>query len=412
MDKLRYEEMVANLEPLLQDDVFQHREVFLFGHCNATEELADLLKDKGIGVQAILDNNVEKHGKEYMGIPVEAPDFIMHRDSQQTVVCIVARAYEAMAKQLRRMGYDGAVYKLVDYNTYAEYSLTEETIGRRLQRVKRGQALQERLENRYPGHFRVFCPFAALGDVYIMMSYLPYFLQKQFVEKCVVCVIGRACAQVVKLYGEYEVEVFSQKDMDEVVQAVLYTEDEHSFIAHQDRPYVVDLHKALYGRCISLEQIYCCGVFGLCADMVPYEPVCLQSYPGLNEMEQGRGVIFSPYAKSVTALPDNVWESLVEKYLAAGYQCYTNVAGDEVPLAGTKPISPLIAEMQSVVEYAGTFIGIRSGMCDVIKTARCRKVALYPDYNYSDTKWKAIDMYRLEGWENIVVKDELEWEIK
>jgi len=33
-------------------------------------------------------------------------------------------------------------------------------------------------------------------------------------------------------------------------------------------------------------------------------------------------------------------------------------------------------------------------------------VALYPDYNYCDTKWKAIDMYAIEGWNNLVVGDE------
>ena len=58
-----------------------------------------------------------------------------------------------------------------------------------------------------------------------------------------------------------------------------------------------------------------------------------------------------------------------------------------------------------MAEYMGTFIGIRSGICDVLKEARCRKVALYPDYHYSDTRWKAMDMYALDGWENIAVKE-------
>ena len=87
-----------------------------------------------------------------------------------------------------------------------------------------------------------------------------------------------------------------------------------------------------------------------------------------------------------------------------GYQIFTNVAGEETPLEGTAPISPQICEMRSVVEQAGTFIGIRSGICDVIRTADCRKIALYPDYNYCDTNWKSIDMYAIDGFENIVVK--------
>lgn len=40
---------------------------------------------------------------------------------------------------------------------------------------------------------------------------------------------------------------------------------------------------------------------------------------------------------------------------------------------------------------------------------RCRKIALYPDYNYSDTKWKAIDMYAIGDWENVVVGADFVW---
>ena len=73
------------------------------------------------------------------------------------------------------------------------------------------------------------------------------------------------------------------------------------------------------------------------------------------------------------------------------------------------PIGPAISEIQSVAERAGIFIGIRSGLCDVLREAACRKVALYPDYFYCDTQWKAIEMYALEGWENIVVKEGFRW---
>ena len=59
--------------------------------------------------------------------------------------------------------------------------------------------------------------------------------------------------------------------------------------------------------------------------------------------------------------------------------------------------------MRSVVERAGTFIGIRSGLCDVIREADCRKIALYPDCYYSDTKWKVEEIFHLDTFENIVV---------
>ncbi|WP_289301274.1 hypothetical protein [Sporofaciens musculi] len=62
-----------------------------------------------------------------------------------------------------------------------------------------------------------------------------------------------------------------------------------------------------------------------------------------------------------------------------------------------------------MVERAGTFIGIRSGMCDVIRTVKCRKIVLYPDYNYCDTKWKGIDIYKISEFENIFIKSDFVW---
>ena len=421
MDKLHYEEMVEALNELEQEKCIQGKNIYLFGHCNATETLIDLLLSKKYQPIAILDNNENKHGKEYRGIAVVPPKEILKANQEQTIVCIVARAYAAMLEQLKNLEYQGQVRKLVDYNSFADYSLSDETIYRMKEREKRGKMILDNLNQRYKGYLKIFCPFSALGDIYYTMSYLPYFLQKRNVRKCVVCVIGNACAQVVQLFNVeddseinensymYNVEILSQKEMDETIQAALYTKDANTFISHQDRPYVVNLFKALYVKKIPLEQIYCCGVFGLSRDTVPIKPCNFKEYNYLNDIPKQKAVILSPYAKSVTELNPCIWNEIVGYYKSAGVECYTNVIGDEIPIQGTKAISPKIAELKSVVEQAGVFVGIRSGLCDVIKTAKAKKIALFPDYNYCDTQWKAIDMYALEGWENIEVKGETTW---
>lgn len=406
MEKRLYEEMLENLDRLVRSHAIQGRRIYLFGHCSAAEELADVLLDRGFDVAAFLDNNAAKQGNLYRGIEIRPPEEILAEPSEKTCVCIAARAYSAMQTQLRRMGYGGQIHKLVNYNSYAEYSVSPDTIVRMRRRVETGMGLLRRLERKYPGQFKILCPFSALGDIYIMMSYLPCFLKKRGVENCVVGVIGKACGEVAGLFGLYKVEIFTQKDMDETIQAALFTEDKNVFIPHQDRPYVVNLFRALYVKRIPLEQLYCCGVFGLPVSAEAVRPAGFRQYGDIEKIEPGRSVIIAPYAKSVTALPADIWAKVVDSFHSRNYRCYTNVSGSEKPLPGTLPISPAISEMQSVVERAGTFIGIRSGLCDVLREASCRKIALYPDYNYCDTEWKAIDMYRLEGWENIVVSTE------
>lgn len=409
MDRIHYEEMCENLKNMLRLDILKGKKIYLFGHCNATETLADLLLEKRVAVAAILDNNEKKWGRTYRNIGIEPPQKILSETVGSTAVCIAARAYEAMAEQLKGMGYVGGIYRMVEYNSFAEYSLSEETIKQKRERLKRGLARHNKLSEKYSGYMKIFCPFNALGDICFVMSYLPYFLVARKIDKCVVCVIGQACAQTAGLFGSYPTEIFSQQEMDEIIQAVIYTEDKNSYIAHQDRPYVVNLHKALYMKCIPLEQIYCCGVFGLPPETKPYKPAFWMTCRDLDKIPKGRSVILSPYAKSVTALPRHVWEQIVDYYKERGCQCFTNVTGDEKPIPKTLPVSPKLAEIQPLVEHAGAFIGIRSGLCDVLRYAACEKTALYPDYNYCDTKWKAIDMYALEGWENLVVKDDFVW---
>lgn len=411
MDKIHYDEMLSSLKVLLDENILKDRNIYLFGHCNATEELIELLMMHNFVPKAIIDNNINKQGDYYNSIPIVPPHYILSEDKEHAIVLIVARAYEAMAEQLVNIGYRGVICKLVDYNSYAEYSLEDATIHRMKMREERGELLLMELKKKYPGAYRILCPFSALGDIYIMMSYLPAFMSQRNIDKCVIAVVGDACAQVVKLFGNYEVECLKQKEMDEVIQAALYIQDKDSFIAHQDRPYVVDLYKALYVKMIPLELMYCCGVFGLPKDTLPVTPICFEQYPQLDIIDAGKSVILSPYAKSVTNLSEELWIDIVNSFVEKGYKCYTNVIGNEKPLEGTIPISPRISEMKSVVESAGTFVGIRSGLCDVIRNVKAKKIALYPDYNYCDTKWKAIDIYYLDDWDNRVVRGDFVWKM-
>lgn len=402
MDHVHYQEMIRNLEGL-PCDLLAQKIIYLFGHCNASEELVDILIEKGYEVKAVLDNNIFKYGITYKDIPVVSPDTILKEDMGKSIVCIAARAYESMTQQLRRIGYKGPVIKMVNYNSYAEYSLSKETLERKRARVERGIGLIKQEKEKFPECYRIYCPFSALGDVYYAMAYLPYFLKRKSVSKYVVFTIGSSCAEVAKMFGAKYVEALSQRDMDESIQAALFTEDTDAYIPHQDRPYVVKLAKALYIKKIPLELIYKCGVYGLDKDCVPYKPIKLNSYGNLDRIIPGKAVILSPYAKSVTNISSEYWEKIVRYYKEKNYQIFTNVFGEERELEETQRLEVKLSELQSVVERAGTFIGIRSGLCDVLKEAKCRKIALYPDCCYSDTQWKMEEIYHLDSFENIVV---------
>ena len=416
MEKKLYDEMVESISTIDNEINLHSKIIFLFGHCNATFELIDLLESKGIEVSGILDNSEEKQGLKYKEVPVIYPgqigEYAGDNPASDSTVLITSRFYASMQQQLRELGYEGAIRKVIDYNTYAEYSLTEDTISRMKAREEQGEYLLKVFSQKYDRHFKVFCPFNALGDIYFMMSYWEAFAKKRDIGDTVFCVPSKALSDVIHMFGDYSVTVYEQKELDAMIQAVIYTRDQNSFIAHQDRPYVVNLSKALYIKMIPLEQIYCCGVYGLPIGTTPTKPNAnKQAYKDIDSIPEGKSVIFSPYAKSVPAIDTKVWKDAVAYYTGIGYKCYTNVIGDEKPLDGTEGISPSLLEMCSVVERAGTFIGIRSGLCDILREAKAKKIALYPDYNYCDTKWKAIDMYHIDQFDhNLLAAEEIEWE--
>lgn len=403
MDKTHYQEMVQNLDSLCKGGELDGKEIFLFGHCNASEELFGLLSGRGYMVGGFLDNSPSKQGGFYKGARILPPEAALGADAGHTVVCIASRAYEAMAGQLAQMGYRGRVEKLVDYNTFAEYSLSADTVARKTARLQDGMQLLGLAKGKYPGSYQLYCPFCALGDVYYAMAYLPYFLRGNKIEKYVVFTVGQACAKVAGMFGAGHVEALGQEGMDRQVQAVLYTDDKNAFIMHHDRPYTVGLHKVLYVKELPLELMYKHGVFGLGENARPSRPVKLKKYGELEEIPEGRAAILSPYAKSTANIPEGCWGEIVAHFRGKGCRVYTNVAGGEEALPGTTRLEVPLDEMQSVAERAGTFIGLRSGLCDVLKWADCRKVALYPDCFYSDTRWKVEEIFHLEGWENIVV---------
>jgi hypothetical protein len=347
----------------------------------------------------------------YENIPVVSPEKVLQHNQETTTVLFATRFYEQMNAQLRSLGYVGKVIKLVDYNTYSEYSLSKDTLERKHGRVQGGSKLLVGIKEKHKGCFLIICPFNALGDIYMCMSYLPAFLEKRGIDKAAVIVPTEGCKTVAELFGVKSVEVVFQKELDAMVQAALYEHEENCFIAHQDRPYIINLHKALREKKIPLDEIYKTGVFGLDTGTKPVQPCCFDDYPELEAIPEGRAAILSPYAKSVTPVPSNVWDDIVADLTGKGYKVYTNVIGDEAALDGTTPISSGLSQMKSVVERAGLFIGIRSGVCDVLRTANCRKIALFPDYNYGDTRWKAIDMYALEEFENIVVGEDYKWQM-
>lgn len=89
-----------------------------------------------------------------------------------------------------------------------------------------------------------------------------------------------------------------------------------------------------------------------------------------------RTILIAPDANSVTKLPIWFWNGIIKELQAFGYTVFMNCF---YPTFFRAP--NLFTSYKSAVpmlEYAGAFIGVRSGFCDIISSAKCKKIILYP----------------------------------
>jgi len=402
--EIRYqEEMIRTIGSLMAADQLGNRHVLAFGHCHATEVMIDHLLDRGVRVNGILDNNRSKQGSAYQGIPIVPPQAVRRLAGEEAIVLIATRYYEPMVAQLRELGFAGDIVKVVDYNTFAEYSVSDDAIRRKTERMLRGTDILKAIREQYRQHHLVVCPHDALGDVYAACSYLPAYSARQEIGETVVAVVGHGCRQVAEMFGMDRVVVLDPVQMDELVQAIIFHHEDNCLIAHHDRPYTDNLIRYLDRHFMSFTDYYKYAVYGLGKDAEPVRPSRIAPFDNRANLARGRSVIIAPYAKSVVQPPRSFWDELVKGYRQQGFQVYTNVVGDEAPLPGTIPLTLPINQMIRAVEYAGHFVGLRSGLCDIVSTADCRKTVIMPDCIYSTTRFKVADFFALPGWEQIII---------
>jgi GTP:adenosylcobinamide-phosphate guanylyltransferase/tRNA A-37 threonylcarbamoyl transferase component Bud32 len=393
MEPARKSEMIAALETIN----FKGKTVFAFGHCNATEEMIDHLETLSVHAVAILDNNKAKYGSMYKGIPITPPAHILEFANTDSIVLIANRFCEQMRENLRKLGYKGEVAKILEYNSFAEYSLSDETFKRKTERMLRGMNTLKKIRESYQNQHLIVCPHDALGDVYWAMSFLPTYAVKHGIGEAVIIVNGERCRQVAEIFGRVNVSL-SNGEMEEFTQAVIFNREQNCIIAHHDKIYTDNAIKYLNNHSISFTDYYRHIVFGLDKSAEPVLPTCNLPFENTSGILQGKTLIISPYAKSVVQMPDEYWQNVIHKYKSKGFTVCTNITEGEEPLENTLPISFPLNQAVGAVEFAGHFIGIRSGLCDVINSAVCNKTVVFPDCIYSTTKMKVSEFFALPDW--------------
>lgn len=124
-----------------------------------------------------------------------------------------------------------------------------------------------------------------------------------------------------------------------------------------------------------------------------------------------RTVVLSPEAQTLPLLSDEFWCSLAKRLINIGYCVCTNIGSNkEKVIDGTIPLLIKLNDFNKFIEKAGFFIGLRSGLCDLLCDSSCKKIVLYNNQGtYNAFSLKAMGFNK--GLSEYIVWEENEQDI-
>lgn len=246
------------------------------------------------------------------------------------------------------------------------------------------------LENNCKDVRIIVCPYAGTGDVYLAAACLDEYLRQNCIDNYIFVVIGNSNVKVSKLFGIKNIVKLSQLEMDKFMHFLSFKgiDEDRVVIAHPDPPNlytgIIDMMRNYHE--LNFADIFTYGVFKIDNQKLAKPTFAKRSKLVKDTIRKynlikGKTVLLAPYSYTLAGLPDWVWRKLVKELKGKGYSVCTNCGSDaEKEIEGSYRVCLPYSDMKVFLEYAGNFIGIRSGFCDIISSIDCKKIIIYQPY--------------------------------
>lgn len=396
---------------------FEKRKVVIFGCTVFARDIRNALRSRGIEIFALLDNNPEKAGKKCLMVNVWRPEDFFSLEQNDTVIIICSKYSHEMIQQLLRLGHkEKDILDIPVSENRQVFDDSEEDFEDRLREVREGLALYEKIKSRYTDDFFVFlCPYPGTGDIYMACSYFQKYCAQKGIRNYIFLTVGRNCKRAAELFQIKNIEVVSESEKIRLLQAWEFLGSEKM----QLKPLLYwgwRTKRYLYADKypgITFHEMFLYDVFGLDKTAVRILPIVDQSEEYAQrlfvrkKLRRGKTVILSPYAGSfISEMGIEEWARIARQLMERGYDVCTNCNGkSESPIEGTVPIFFPYYEAVSVLEYAGGFIALRSGFCDIASSARCKMVIIY-ETGFNAAKYDFFSLKKL-GLRDVVFEYEV-----
>lgn len=376
-------------------------DVILFGSGDETRNLIKILKKFGITVCLVIDNSSEKDGSYCSGVPVKRPDYLNELSSTNRLFLLYSPYHNEMKNQLVGLGISETEI-IVLYEEEAE-----KNIASRICDLFAGKRIYKKLRRKAGQNGTVFiCPYTGTGDIYLIGTLIGYYLKQNAVSEYIFVVISGACAKVAKIFGIYDsVRITPDECRKLLFYYSLCPEECKIKILNDDWG---DIYKIYNGpakwvrgyKGQNFTDMFRRYVFDLPDEVKPEKPSVPDKSGEIKSMFDELGlikdktVILAPYSNTLADLPDDFWIVLSDKIKDNGLCPATNCGPGESEIPGTTKLSFSLDISIQILDYAGYFVGVRSGFCDIASGSDCKKIILY-DKNNTFSMSSAYDYFSL-----------------
>uniref|UniRef100_UPI000686A7BE hypothetical protein n=1 Tax=Clostridium saccharoperbutylacetonicum TaxID=36745 RepID=UPI000686A7BE len=373
---------------------FDKKYIVVFGANLTTEFIFRSLSQRNIYVDAVVDNDISKQGEFVFGVKICSPENGLKEYRSNAIILIASKYYGEMVKQLESMNYerDKHIIKIIDISEVPSKSnIEQKNFDDNVESVKRGLDVYIKIINKYGDDVNIFMmPLTGTGDMYLAGTYLKEYIENNNIKNYVVTVIKDSCKNLCEWFNIEKVEKLDIDESDALVKLSIFIGKNNINISILHYQYF-KIHTGILNNCERnlYEKVDFFNMFKYCTFNRNYKQ-CIPKRENDNlyvrklfedeKLEKGNTVILSPYAQTFFRLPNEFWTKLAKKLIINGYIVCTNSAGESEPIIeGTKSIFFPLKEAYNVIEYAGYFVGLRSGFCDIVSETKAKKVVLYQE---------------------------------
>lgn len=383
-----YEDELKRVEKkvveIIRQRKIREKKVYLFGVSDNTRQIIQMLRNYKIEPICVIDNDITKQGGFCARIPVVALEMVPNLTAEENVFFLYSGYWREMFAQLEN-------YNVKRKQIHILFKKKESLVNL-LYSSWKGKVVYRDLTRKY-GRLPIFlCPYTGTGDIYLIGTFWKEYIEKNGIDNYIFVVISNACKKVAMMFNIKNVEVLTKKiECYHLLNYYKLCPDNVDIKILNDCWPQVHTNQLEWFRGykgLGFMELFRKYVFDLADTALPQHPVYKNVEGEINHLfakekvKFGGTVVLSPYANTLSDLPDEFWKLLVKKLKKKGFIVCTNSSGETEPaIEGTFPVFFPLNIAPQFITAAGYFVGIRSGFCDVISGANAKKIILYDSQN-------------------------------